>query len=175
MGLNRVGRVPPGRRRTRRLDFQDSDDRRWCAGPPAGSRCDSVRGIGTVSNVIVIGIAVDASLWLVPTPSSPAVRDRVPDCGRGPQWSRRWRVHRANLGAGSTGWADDARYTDRTLGGPDSDGPGTRSPRRRVAARRDPRDRHCWPTRWRSARWCRSSSPWMTVPADEPEPGSVEA
>ena len=31
-------------------------------------------GIGTVSNVIVIGIAVDASLWLVPTPSSLAVR-----------------------------------------------------------------------------------------------------
>jgi uncharacterized membrane protein YczE len=31
-------------------------------------------GIGTVSNVIVIGMAVDASLWLVPTPSSLAVR-----------------------------------------------------------------------------------------------------
>jgi uncharacterized membrane protein YczE len=31
-------------------------------------------GIGTVSNVVVIGIAVDASLWLVPTPSSLAVR-----------------------------------------------------------------------------------------------------
>jgi uncharacterized membrane protein YczE len=31
-------------------------------------------GIGTVSNVIVIGVAVDASLWLLPTPESLAVR-----------------------------------------------------------------------------------------------------
>jgi uncharacterized membrane protein YczE len=31
-------------------------------------------GIGTVSNVIVIGLAVDASLWLLPTPTALAVR-----------------------------------------------------------------------------------------------------
>ncbi|MBL1096642.1 membrane protein YczE [Streptomyces coffeae] len=31
-------------------------------------------GLGTVSNVLVVGPAVDATLWLVPTPETPAVR-----------------------------------------------------------------------------------------------------
>jgi uncharacterized membrane protein YczE len=31
-------------------------------------------GVGTLSNVVVIGLAVDASLWLLPTPKALAVR-----------------------------------------------------------------------------------------------------
>jgi uncharacterized membrane protein YczE len=55
-------------------------------------------GIGTISNVVVIGLAVDATLAVLTTPVRARVPAGVRRCGHRPQRRRHRRVHRGAAG-----------------------------------------------------------------------------